>query len=149
MALLDCYYRFESSTVSKARTRRDLVRRAGEYEPLHRANSSGTVCLYLSDASSIKSQNRRKPQQRISDPKSNHISAVYRPEPSAPCLGYGDVRGTHDALLFVFSDDTTIMEVFIAKGKSTVVQNLFDLLHDGELAQEIERLRRMARPDKT
>ncbi len=100
MALLDCYYRFEISTVSKARTRCDLVSCAGEYKPLHRANSSGTICLYLSDASSIRSQNRRKLQQRISNSRGNHISAVYRPEPSAPCLGYGDVMGTYDALLF-------------------------------------------------
>ena len=141
MSLIDSYYRFERKPDAMAKTRRDLITFFRTYEPLHKANRSSEVCLYLSDAGNINSRSRRRPRQRISDPQGNHISAIYHPEPEMPEFGYGDVKGTQDALLFIFSPDTTRIEILVAKGKGTVVQNLFDLLCDGELENEIRSLR--------
>jgi phosphoenolpyruvate synthase/pyruvate phosphate dikinase len=55
-------------------------------------------------------------------------------------LGYGDVKGTKDALLFVSNEDYTWMYVFVARGQKSNKTALYNLLADGELDEEIEEL---------
>ena len=74
------------------------------------------------------------------------------PDPSNN-YGYGDVRGTADALLFVFDGVEIVncnipqeaaIEVFVARGKSKDRVPLYNLLTDGELDEEMSELRAKA-----
>ncbi len=59
-------------------------------------------------------------------------------------IAYGDVRGTNDALLFVFDPDYTEINVFVARGQANNKQQLYFLLSDGELNADIEHLKKQA-----
>ena len=62
------------------------------------------------------------------------------------------MKGTTDALLFVMKieevngwlQDGGIVEVFVARGQNTHKVNLYNLLTDGELDDEMEELRKQA-----
>lgn len=78
-----------------------------------------------------------------------NLSSVYVPDPSLP-FGYGDVRGTNDALIFMFHDLNIVdgviqgggvIEVFVARGKSRDCIPLYNILCDGGLDDEMEYLR--------
>ena len=84
--------------------------------------------------------------------KGKNMSSVYVQSKDALIngFGYGDFRGTADALLFVFHDckvvDSVIqagavLEVFVARGKSKDRVPLLNLLADGELDEEMQTLR--------
>lgn len=84
--------------------------------------------------------------------KGNNLSSIFVPDPSLN-YGYGDVRGTSDAILMVFhSFDVNdgkpqpgaILEIFVARGKSKDRMALYTLLCDGELDEEMECLRKQA-----
>lgn len=81
--------------------------------------------------------------------KGKNLSSVYVPDPSTN-FGYGDVRGTADAILLVFDgvqvvngviQSRGIIEVFVARGKSKDRIPLYNLLTDGELDEEMNQLR--------
>ena len=70
-------------------------------------------------------------------------------------IAYGDFRGTTDALLFVFhnlnvingvTQQGSVIEVFVARGKSKDRVPLFEMLSDGELDDEMNELRKKASP---
>ncbi len=84
--------------------------------------------------------------------KDKNLSSIYRPDPCND-LAYGDVRGTADALLFVFDGlgvangevlTGATIEVFVARGKSKDRVALYNLLSDGELDEEMNDLRKSA-----
>ena len=84
--------------------------------------------------------------------KSNNLSSIYVPNPTSN-LAYGDVRGTSDAILFVFHNFEVVngivvaggaVDVFIARGKSKDRHALYNLLSDGELDEEMEILKARA-----
>lgn len=79
------------------------------------------------------------------------------PDPTKE-IGFGDARGTNDALLFVFHNlrlidgviqKGSVIEVFIARGRSKDRVPLFELLSDGELDEEMNELRLKASPTDT
>ena len=74
----------------------------------------------------------------------NNISSVYIPDIHTPLKGWGDVKGTNDAILFLFSEDYKEVEVFIARGYKNDVRALFNLFCDGELDRELEAIRTRA-----
>ncbi|MCD8306362.1 MAG: hypothetical protein LUC49_06900 [Prevotella sp.] len=71
---------------------------------------------------------------------------MYIPDVEQPLKGYGDVKGTGDGLLFLFSADMKQMEVFVARGYKRCINELCTLFIDGELDDEIEALRNRANP---
>jgi len=72
--------------------------------------------------------------------KTKNISSVFVPDIESH-YGYGDVRGTNDALLFLFNPDFTQIDVFVARGQRNNKRQLYELLADGELNSEIEQLK--------
>ena len=142
--ILDSYYKFEKlPNKGRGKTRRDLVAFTNHYEPLHKANKAGDVWVYLNNPDHIQSKLGRRPEQTISN--TGHVSSVFKPDLEHPDLGYGDSKDTTDALLFVFSPDLNCLEIFIAKGKKHIMQNLFTVFVDGELDSELETLRHQAK----
>lgn len=73
------------------------------------------------------------------------ISSIYTPDLNNALMGYGDVKGTEDAMLFLFSEDYKRLEIFIARGHKRNRVNLFNLFADGELDAECAALREAAK----
>ena len=74
-----------------------------------------------------------------------NISSIFTPDLTNPLMGYGDVKGTEDAMLFLFSEDYKQLEIFIARGHKRNRVNLYNLFADGELDDEVEAMRKAAK----
>jgi hypothetical protein len=144
MSLIDAYYKFEKPDNASSKTRFDLAAFTETYEAIHKTNSKGLVTIYLSEPDNIRASRRRLPDKRITNCKGNHVSGIFLPEPEQPRIGYGDIKGTTDALLVLMNEKS--LEIFIAKGKKHSISGLYYLMIDGELDAEIESLRKQARP---
>ena len=140
--ILDCYYRFEQLPDS-SKTRRDLIDYTNEYPPLHRSNTEGEVWIYITSAWAFVDAHEERQAEKAISSREGSVSSIYHPDPQYPRLGVGDVKGTEDALLFRFdSTDQKKLDIFVAKGKKSFKAQLFQWLRDGELDEEIERLKR-------
>lgn len=166
--ILTDYYKFEKIAGSISKTRIDCTASTRTYDPLEglRARSSrkrtdmrdeiaaGSLFVYYGDVPTGFGGNvHRKADKCLS--KGKNISSVYVPNVTKE-IGFGDMKGTTDALLFVFHDcyftdgrvkDGAQIEVFVARGQSKNKSNLYILLDDGELDEEVEQLRKNAIPE--
>ena len=149
--LLTDYYKFEHKPNTK--TRLDCVASSKSYNPLEvSTNSKGVIVIYIGDNTHTKAGQKGKSDISITTAKGKHLSSIYRPEIETN-FGWGDVKDTTDALLFVFADfaisngqltDGAVVEIFVARGKRSDRQGLYNLLTDGELDGELETLRQNA-----
>ena len=73
------------------------------------------------------------------------VSSVYVPDLEKHLLGYGDINGTPDAFVAVFSPDLSTIEIFIARGYVNDMMALYTSAKDGELFEEMEALRAAAK----
>ena len=157
MSILTDYYCFER-LATKSKTRLDCTASTRSYEELEekratKANKAtekrdateiGDLVIYFGDVPEVfGGAVHRKADKAITlkgtDPSTNY--------------GYGDVRGTADALLFVFDGLEVVdglipngaaIEVFVARGKSKDRVPLYNLLSDGALDEEMSELRARA-----
>lgn len=60
-------------------------------------------------------------------------------------FAYGDIKGTQDAIILIFSNDWQVIEIFIARGQKNNRIGLYTLLCDRQLDHEIETLRNNAK----
>jgi hypothetical protein len=140
MSLLDLYCRFERLGNTRSKARLDLVARTQEYEPLQK---QGKAWVYLSVVPEhIRANQQRKSELGITGSDGKYISGVFIPSIQRPNIGYGDIKGTTDAALFLIDENS--LEILIAKGRKNTVFALYQLLADGELDGEIEALRKHA-----
>ena len=88
--------------------------------------------------------------------KSRRLSGIFTPDVTLP-YGYGDVRGTKDAVLFTVGDlkieDGRVLpgsrlEIFVARGQSKNREALYNLLSDGDLLDEMNQLREEAEQER-
>jgi len=127
-----------------AKTRYDVTASTGEYLTFETKlkNKKNGLSFYFGDVPpAFHFAGSDRPDKAIS--KSDNISSVFVPDVKLP-YGFGDVRGTGDALLMIFSDNYRIIELFIARGQRNNRRNLYILLVDGELDNEIAFLRQNA-----
>ena len=136
MSVIDCYYRFEKLNPEKSKSRFDLVYHSEIYEPVHNPNPKGEVFIYFGNNPNIKARGIRKTDFTISA-RNKHLTSVFIPEITKPNLAFGDFGS--DAILILLSEKT--IELLICKGKKNISQNLFNLLYDNELSEEIESFR--------
>lgn len=163
--LLTDYYRFEK-VVTKSKMRLDCTASTESYPPFEekRATKSqratekrdltnvGDLVVYFGDVPSrFGGEVHRKADKSLTI-KGNNLTSIYVPDPASN-LAYGDVKGTSDAILIVFTDFHVIngtpqqgarLEIFVARGKSKDRQALYSLLSDGEFDEEINELRERA-----
>jgi len=142
--ILTDYYKSEHLP-DAAKTRFDVMASTGEYEPFEQKlrNRTGGQSFYFGDVPPhFRFAGKDRPDKCISA-KGDNISSVFVPDVSLP-FAYGDVRSTGDALLIIFSDAYRVIELFIARGHRNNRRNLYILLIDGELAHEIDILRKRA-----
>ena len=166
--ILTDYYKFEKIAGSISKTRIDCTastRTYDNFEGLRARRSSkrtgkrdeiaaGSLFIHYSDVpTGFGGDVHRKADKCLS--KGGNISSVYVPNVTEE-IGFGDMKGTTDALLFVFHDcdftdgrvkDGAQIEVFVARGQSKNKGNLYILLSDGELDAEMEQLRKKAVPE--
>lgn len=146
--ILTDYYRFEKLPNQKSKMRIDCTASTGSYNPLESMrNKHNDLFLYLGDNTYTKAGEKRKADLALS--KTTHISSIYNPDVEKP-YWYGDMKGTADALLFVYRGFALVdgrivqgarIEVFIARGQRNNRATLYNLFSDGELDSEIEMLR--------
>ena len=74
----------------------------------------------------------------------DNISSIFIPNIKKPLLGYGDVRGTDDALLFKFSKNDKELEIYVARGYKHNALQLYNMFAEGELDGDIEALKQRA-----
>jgi hypothetical protein len=165
MSILTDYYKF-SRVATKAKLRLDCVASTESYPEFEErratkatkatekrdATNVGDLVIYFGGVpEQFGGDVHRKADKSITI-KGKNLSSVYVPDPSNN-LAYGDVRGTADALLFVFDGVEVVngviqagatVEIFIARGKSKDRVPLYNLLSDGELEEELNDLRQRA-----
>ena len=144
MILTDYYLLERLPEFLKNRTPRfDCTASTGEYPPFEDLASKSRVkrffCYFNGLPNSFSENAKNKAERCITNTK--NISSVFIPVLNKHWLGYGDVKGTQDALLFVFSWDYSRMEIFVARGYKNNQKRLYNLLYDNELMEEMDKLR--------
>lgn len=165
--LTDCY-RFEKVAL-KSKTRLDCTASTRSYPEFEDkraakqikatdkrdATNIGDLVVYLGDVPEQFGGNAQRKADKSLTIKGKNLSSIYVPNPTNN-FGYGDVKGTTDALLFVFDNLIIVdgciisggLDVFVARGKSRDRVSLYNLLCDGELDEEISSLREKANASK-
>ena len=156
MSVLTDYYVFEK-IATKSKTRLDCTASTMSYPEFEekratKATNIGDLLVYFGDVPEQFGGNIHRKADKAITIKGKNLSSVYVPDPSNN-FGYGDVRGSADALLFVFEGVEVVngviptgaaIEVFVARGKSKDRVPLYNLLTDGELDEEMSELRARA-----
>lgn len=106
-------------------------------------NVGGMSFNYVPLPVSFKAKEERKAEMAITKGNVN-ISSVYIPNLQNNLIGYGDVNGTADALIFLFSGDYKEIEILVARGYANDTHTLYDEVRQGNLNTEIEVLRQNA-----
>ncbi len=145
---LDCTFSTHSYTEFEQRATRIATKKTEKRDAI----KVGDILIYYNSVPfQFKGNAQRKADKSLSIQGKN-LSSVYIPDVTKP-LGYGDFKGTTDALLFIFTDLVTIngviqgggtIEIFIARGKNRDCIPLYNMLADGELDEEINKLRNIA-----
>jgi len=142
--ILTDFYQMEHLPGTKSKTRMDCTKSTRSYLGFEeKRNKKGIFFVHIVDADNyVKANRRRKADKTIGNSK-GHISSVFVPDVTR-LLAYGDVNHTQDALLYVFNEDYTRMDVFVARGQNNNKTGLYNDLADGELDEEIEELKKRA-----
>lgn len=159
------YYRFER-VATKAKMRLDCTASTESYPEFEEkratkqqratekrdATNAGDLVVYYGDVPDQFGGDVHRKADKSLTIKSKNLSSIFVPDPRG-CFAYGDVRGTSDAILIVFDgfdaingavQAGSVMEIYIARGKSKDRVALFNLLCDGELVDEMSLLRERA-----
>ena len=142
--ILTDYYKGEHLP-DAAKTRFDITASTASYEHFETKlkTKKGGLSFYFGDVPDhFRFSAKDRPDKCIT--KKDNISSVFVPDATLP-FAYGDINGTQDATLFIFSEEYWIIEIFIARGQRNNRRNLYTLLSDGELDHEIETLRERAK----
>lgn len=164
MSILTDYYCFEKVAL-KSKTRLDCTASTMSYPEFEDkratkptkgtdkrdATNIGDLIIYLGDVPEQFGGNAQRKTDKSISIKGKNLSSVYVPDITNN-YAYGDVKGTADALLFVFDDMQIVdgciisgaVEVFVARGKSHDKVGLYNLLCDCELDEEMTELRARA-----
>lgn len=142
MRLTD-YYLMQKLPDQKSKLRFDCTASTGKFPELEALrNKKGSLFMYYGDVpESFGHRGPRRATKALTNQK--NISSIFVSDVTK-LLAYGDVRGTQDGLLLIFNDDYTQIELFVARGQKKNIVQLYNLLADGELQQEIEELRQRA-----
>ncbi len=149
--ILTDYYKMVKLLNGKSELRFDCVASTGDYEPFEaytnrpRAKTPWLFLYYTGVPNQFSADAKRKADKSITTPDGKNLSSVYTSDPNNPLFGYGDTVNTNDALLFLFNEDYTQMEIFVARGLKNHIKGLFFMLGNGELDDKMECLRQRAK----
>ncbi len=137
---IDVYFKFEKDLSKKSKY--NLINYSEDYLPIFLPDKKGNIIIYYYMNKNNVGKEMRKPLYAITMKGNFYLSGVFMPDFEFPNIGYGDVNGTEDALIFIKKNN--IIELFIAKGKKNQVSFLYQLITNGELEKEMENLRAKA-----
>jgi len=147
--ILTDYYKAQKLT--DAESRYDVDNSTQEYELFEsllinkrKYNVGGLSFNYVPRPASFKGIDGRKTEMAITKGNVN-ISSIHVPDLQKNQIGYGDVNGTNDALIAIFSNDHKTIELFIARGYKNDVLALYEEIKAGFLDAEIEAIRSKAK----
>lgn len=151
--ILTDYYRFEKKPGGKSKLRIDCTASTGSYNPLEALrNKAGELFVYVCENYTDKG---RRGKSSLALSKGSHITSLCTTDVTLP-LWYGDYIGTADALLMMHREftmpggrvaDGAVIEVFVARGYSHSILNLFAEFADGAYNDEMVELRQRATPE--
>lgn len=113
----------------------------------------GDLIIYWVAPDNHMNTNRKRKADRCITIKNGNLSSIYNWQNEGDYwFAYGDVKGTTDALLFIYNvkeinstiQEKSFIEVFIARGKSNECNALCNLYSDGELEEEMNSMRKRA-----
>jgi hypothetical protein len=154
MILTDYY---QAVQIAKSQTRFDVEASSESYpnyENLMRNhigfNKGGLSFHFAKVPENFKMREKDKPDMAIT--RKENISSVFVPNlsTSKPSItfGYGDNKGTNDAILVVMHNNELGfvygIEIFIARGQKHNQLNLYRLMVDGDLDFEMDKFRNEA-----
>ena len=171
MSTITAYYRFEVLAEEirtlngyKSPNRLDCTLVYNPYShnllPLFK-RKNGMLFFYLIPAKEmVKANSKRRATYVLGDGKQNLTSLYFEhPELNRFCYGYPNGKerlndGTpnpalpyrHDALLMVCNWQQQVIELLVVQNGKPLVENLYNLLIDGEFDEELGRLRQLASP---
>ena len=134
---------FEMEDTSGLKSRRfDLVRQYGRYIPLEATAPKGKPfkCYLRNDHTNFRGDRRRLSDLSLTSGKKS-ITSIFTPDANHPLKGYGDVKGTMDALLVEFTPDYKKMTIYVARGCARNCVALFTRFVNGSLSDDIAELR--------
>jgi hypothetical protein len=147
--ILTDYYNLEKLADKKSLTRRDCTASTGGYplfESIAAKSRDNRFFIHLTGVpDNFNAHVKRRAELTISNQE--NISSVFVPDITQR-VGHGDVKGTLDALLIIFNEDYTEMEIFVSRGQKHNQKQIFFLYEDGELNQEIEQLKQQKLPNQ-
>ncbi|UFH54813.1 hypothetical protein [Spirosoma sp. KNUC1025] len=121
---------------------------------------NGMLALFLIPAKEmVKVNSKRQATYLLGDGKQNLTSLYFEyPELDKFCYGYPNGRERlndgspnpavpykHDALLFIWDKRQQVIEILVIRNGKSLIENLYNLLIDGEFEEEIKQLRKLAR----
>ena len=122
---------------------------------------TGMLFLYLIPTKDmVKVNSKRRATYALGDGKQN-LSSLYFEHFDLSHLAYGYCNGKeflsdgqsnpalpyrHDALLMVCNWQKQVIEVLVIQDGKPLIENLYNLLIDGEFEEEVTRLRQLAQP---
>ena len=126
--------------------RYDCIASTGEYEPLQAKYKIGRdkikrLYCYFGEHSNSKSIGEMK----LADGRANWTKVKF-PDNNFPNIGLGDMNGTDDEIIVLFSEQDKKIELLIARGLKKNRLQLYWQFVEGELDDEVERLRQQATP---
>jgi len=141
MTLTD-YYKFAHLLESKSKTRMDCAASTQNYNEFEAMrNKRGELFIYFGNVPGQFNANvKRKADKAITSSKGKNISSVFIPDVTLS-FAYGDVKNTFDCILIINNPDYAELEIFVARGQKNNRVNLWQMLSDGELDNEISELR--------
>jgi hypothetical protein len=141
--ILTDYYKLERLPETRSKTRFDCTTSTQHYNDFEvLRNKKHELFMYYGDVpENFKGSVKRKADKALT--KTKNISSVFVPNINR-LYAFGDIINTSDALLMVFNENYTKIEIFIARGQLNNVKGLYNLLTDGELNEEIEILKSRA-----
>jgi len=139
--ILTDYYQMAKLPDQRSKYRLDCTASSKSYPEFETMrNKAGAFFFYFGDVpEQFGGDVHRKADKAVT--KTKNISSVFVPDVKQR-FGYGDVRGTQDALLFIFGSDYSQIDVYVARGQRNNRMQLYNLLSDGELTEEMEQLKR-------
>jgi hypothetical protein len=139
-------YSLVKPTNSKSPSRYDCETSTGnypEFETLKQHANDGKFKIHVVSVPTKFKGNNTPDVSYSSITLSNgtNLSRMFILDPNNRRVGYGDVNGTNDALIFVISEDYTRIEIFIALGMKHKSRDLCIAFIRGYYDGEIEQLR--------
>lgn len=162
--LTDCY--IFKRVATKSKTRLDCVASTRSYPELEEKRATrqtretekrdglaiGDLIVYFGDVPEVFGGSIHRKADKALTIRGKNLSSIFVPDPSNN-YAYGDVRGTADALIFVFRGfdlvnaeikKGAVLQVFVARGQSKNRVPLYNLLCDGGLDDEMADLQQRA-----